>query len=146
MNITFDVDGVEEIDKKFDKWRKQFSKPKDILEEFGKRELTRTKKRFDKQRGPDGQPWAAWSAEYLERRIREGTASFGILVSSGALFRSLDYQVRGNSVSVGSPLEYAEYMQEGTNDIPARPFLGFNDRSEADIAWLFNTILKGKPL
>lgn len=59
--VTFDVDGVEEINAKLDKWIKEFSQPKELLKELGKREVKRAKQRFKSKTDPDGKRWRSGS-------------------------------------------------------------------------------------
>ena len=141
--VTFDVDGVEEINAKLDKWIKEFSQPKELLKELGKREVKRAKQRFKSKTDPDGKRWRSWDRDTQEERIREGSASSGLLVESGALMNSIDFDVVHNSLFVGTNVDYGQYIQQGTPDMPARPFLGFNQQTLDDASWLIATVFKG---
>ncbi len=141
--IEFKVENLDEIERKFKKWGKKVSAPKDILNEFGKHEVERVKARFGSKSDPDGGKWTQWDRDTEEERQREGTSSTGLLFETGALYNSIQYQVSGNKVTIGTNVEYAQYLQDGTVNMPPREFLGFNDRSAADISWLIETVFDG---
>ncbi|HMI89803.1 MAG TPA: phage virion morphogenesis protein [Polyangiales bacterium] len=92
-------------------------------EDSARRRITETK------RSPDGKRWAPWSERY--RKTRKSHHS--LLRSTGALVDSLDHQVEGDVVVVGSNLKYAGVHLFGSEDehTPARSFLdpdgGFAD-------------------
>ena len=44
-------------------------------------------------------------------------------VDTGALKESITYEVDGNSVTVGSPLNYSVYVELGTSKMGAQPYL-----------------------
>lgn len=140
--LDINIEGMSEIESKFKDWANQAKNPKKLLEQLGKREVKRTRDRFQSKSTPDNKRWQIWDRDTQEQRAREGTGSAGILVRTGALLRSIRYQVKGDEVVVGSNLDYAAYQQFGTDNIPARPFLGFNDASNADITWLAETMFK----
>ena len=148
-----------------------------VLAEIGEEMAERTRQRFDTLTGPDGQPWAANAESTFEQylgRFRNSYNKDGTLSATGekrkagkkpltgetkALRTTINYQLVGNdTVSIGSPMDYAPYQQYGTPahtilpkdkkalafggivvrkvnhpGIPARPFLGFSDQDQADI-------------
>jgi phage virion morphogenesis protein len=86
---------------------------------------TRTRIRTTKT-APDGTGWAPWAASTAAARVKTGGT---LLYQSGALYDSITAQSTGDTVAVSSALDYAPYLQFGTPNMPARPFLGI---SEAD--------------
>ena len=48
-----------------------------------------------------------------------------------------------DSVIIGSVMNYAAYLQEGTAHMPARPFLGLSDKDYRDIDHLLEDWLNG---
>ena len=56
---------------------------------------------------PDGTPWAPWAFVTEMARERKGTAGYGLLYDSGALYNSIDYQVVGKQVIAGAGVSYA---------------------------------------
>ncbi|MBT9485835.1 MAG: phage virion morphogenesis protein [Myxococcales bacterium] len=98
--------------------------------------VSASKKRFNRQTGPDGRRWKALA----QPRARGGSK---VLVDAGALRKSLASSVSGDELTVGSPLEYAathQYGDSGTDklgrkrNIPARPFIGIDEDDEREIA------------
>lgn len=91
---------------------------------------SQTRARFAREVSPQGDQWAPWSEEYAARRPSKG----GILDLSGALVDAIFARPTGrDSVEVGSGVEYAAAHQEGTEDIPARPFLGLGPADEVEL-------------
>ncbi|WP_299773166.1 phage virion morphogenesis protein [uncultured Tateyamaria sp.] len=94
--------------------------------------------RFKNERGPDGTPWAPLSeAQRQHRQKKYGNAPMTILRMRGHLAGSINYQVSGGSLKIGTGKEaedYAAIHQFGGEAgrglkavIPARPYLGFSD-------------------
>ncbi|MDP3875857.1 MAG: phage virion morphogenesis protein [Methylobacter sp.] len=104
------------------------------LLEIGEDLTESTKQRFGSQQSPEGAAWAANSPVTVDRK-----GAKPILTDGGILGSTIDYQVNGDTLEVGSPItDYAAMMQFGGTkdefphlwgDIPARPFFGV---SEAD--------------
>lgn len=89
----------------------------------------------DEKAGPDGAPWAPWSARYGASR-RRGQS---LLQQTGALGDALFTERRSDGVEVGSALVYAAIHQLGgagtkRPGIPARPYLGVATQDERDLA------------
>ncbi|WP_052265417.1 phage virion morphogenesis protein [Ruegeria sp. ANG-R] len=94
--------------------------------------------RFKAEKGPDGKPWAPLSESQIRRRQKKyGNAPMTILRMRGHLAGSINYQVSGGSLKIGTGKvveDYAAIHQFGgeagrglTAVIPARPYLGFSD-------------------
>lgn len=105
-----------------------------IMREIGEELVSSTKDRFDKQRGPDGRPWAPNSPVTRARKRNPR-----ILIESGMLKDSIRYHADRRRVSVGSNRVYAAMQQFGGTkarfshlwgDIPARPFIGMSQRDK----------------
>jgi len=65
-----------------------------------------------------------------------------LLYDTGALYNSIYYEIAGESVNVDVGVSYGRYQNEGTDRIPARPFLVLQDEDllaiEEIIARLFS--------
>ena len=97
-----------------------------MLDELGQDEVARVVQRFEQSRSPDGTAWQA-----LKRpRPRGGDRP---LQDTGVLMGSITAQVHGNTLQIGTAIDYAHYHQFGTQHIPARPFLGVSDDLLASI-------------
>lgn len=71
-----------------------------------------------------------------------------LLWDTGTLLRSLTpggannvLDVSASSVTVGTNVLYAQYQQEGTRTIPARPYLVWNDPVKANASKVFEKYL-----
>jgi phage virion morphogenesis protein len=112
----------------------------DLLELLGADLETSTRQRIAVQKhAPDGSAWPPWSAAYAEQRPAKG----GMLELDGQLIDSIEWELEGLTVSVGSRMVYALTHQLGDDrrNIPARPYLGLSDEDEETLqatagAWM----------
>jgi phage gpG-like protein len=100
--------------------------------------LRRTLERFDREVDPDNRKWAELSEETVMTRRRKGrSANKKKLVETGAMRRAIKlirgglgtiFTNTGAGVRIGIEdpeiAEYARAQQRGTDNIPARRFLG----------------------
>jgi phage virion morphogenesis protein len=112
---------------------------------IGEAIVSETRLNFEKQQGPDGTPWPPIKPETIAARSKRKKAPSGsakTLIDHGHLSDSITYKVGdgGNSVEVGSNMEYAAIHQfggdtgrNGANKIEARPYLGLNSYLEEEI-------------
>lgn len=148
-----------EIDTKATAIRKTLARftdlnPDLLLDPIGALVVSQTQRRIDTEKaGPDGTPWEPNS---------QGSE---ILVESGALRDTIDYEVGGSSVEVGSPLIYAPVQHFGATivprqaqslvfsiggrltfakkvTIPARPFLGLSPQNIAELNRLIEILIR----
>ena len=105
----------------------------DIVVEDIRHSITTTKK------SPDEKPWAPWAPSTAKARERKGNAALGLLFDTGNLLRSITAEVKnhgskgGVQVYIGTNVKYAEWLNNGTEKMPARPFLGVSRRAKASI-------------
>jgi phage virion morphogenesis protein len=91
---------------------------------------SQTRRRIgSEKRAPSGRAWEAWSDRYAATRT--GTQS--LLMSDGHLHDSIESLVTPDKVTWGSNLVYASTHQDGTDDVPARPFLGLSRDNAREI-------------
>lgn len=102
------------------------------LLEIGEALVESTKQRFVNESGPNNIPWARNSQETIQRKGRDQP-----LTEHGTLGDTINYQVSGKELQVGSNLEYAEANQFGLGVI-ARPFLGLSNDDNAEILNILN--------
>lgn len=82
----------------------------ELLDNIGQMVERQTRRRImDEKTAPDGTPWAPWSASYA--KTRHGGNS--LLMSGNGLLNSIEFQVEGDKVRIGSALRYAAVHQEG---------------------------------
>ncbi len=140
-------------------------KPEPMLKRIGMDLADSTMKRFATGKGPDGAPWAANSPTTLSRysagfsRKKNGSLTKRsmaklagkkpLIGESSDLSTSIEWQLQGRTIMVGSRLQYAAVQQFGAKagslwrgtgnarapwgDIPARPYLGLSAKDERSI-------------
>jgi phage gpG-like protein len=117
--------------KSLDALSKKLAEPREFLDLLGQSMLAAAHKRIQTtKRDANGRAWAPWATSTARARRKSGSAGRGLLYNTGALDRSLTYTVQGPKVSVQTASPYARYLQNGTNRMPARPFLGFGKVEE----------------
>lgn len=134
-SLEFRVD-FREVQQAIGDLRKKLENPRPLMQEIGDiiaediRNMISTRKV-----GPDDRPWAPWAPSTAKARERKGNAALGLLVDSGTLLRSITSQVIGShhTVQIGTNVHYAQYLNEGTPKMPARPFLGISKRAQEGI-------------
>jgi len=110
---------------------------REMLDSVGSEIASQTQRRIEREkRSPDGEAWKPWSEQTARRR--SGTQS--LLFFEGHLAGSIDHEVAGDEVRVGSGLVYAAIHQFGGRagrgrkvEIPARPYLGLSDENRDEI-------------
>ena len=117
-----------------------------ILTDIGEHLLNSSRERFIAEEAPDGSDWASLSETTKSRKKKNKEK---ILTHRGHLRGTLNYQVTGDELFIGSPRIYAGTHQFGARkgqygttsrggpipwgDIPARPFLGISHEDRAEI-------------
>jgi len=144
--------------------------PKEALEEIGEALVSSTVQRFNDSRDPAGRKWKHLAHDTVLARLggkrktftkrgrlrararRMLTENGGLkpLVDHGILKTSVHWQVRGDSVIVGSDLKYAAIHQFGGKagrghkvTIPARPFLGLSTGDEREVLAILARRIEG---
>ncbi|WP_428527152.1 phage virion morphogenesis protein [Roseibium sp.] len=153
MSVRFEVETPEEeINAALGRFTNL--NPDMLLDPIGALVTSQTQRRIDVEKSsPDGAPWEP---------NREGSET---LVESGALRDTIDYEVTGMAVEVGSPLIYAAVHQMGATivskeakalvftvggktvfaqkvTIPPRPYLGLSPVNRMEIENLVDTIIR----
>lgn len=138
-HFSVEVTGQEKVLEAFNQLINQSSDLAPAFTEIGDYLVEAMQERFIKQESPDGEAWEELSPVTLKRKTRKDK----ILTESGSLADTLNFQIVGNELLVGSNLEYAAMMQFGgttspksmfpNKEIPARPFLGVSDDDEEEI-------------
>lgn len=138
MTITVKNDLTNWLNK-FDSQRMK----RDFLEKMGQEHIKIVRKRIQTEKAdPNGQKWEPWAPSTKLGRERAGTASRGLLWDTGNLLESFRYDVRGNSVVIITDVPYAKYLNDGTNKMPARNFIGFGGKDLERTKVIWKRILK----
>lgn len=122
------MSGRIKINPKFSSLDKRIKEAKQkAMHEYAQAEVREVQRRIlVTKESPTGEQWAPWSFRTLAQRVREGTVGLGLLNRTGRLLRSIKARISGDSVTIGSDTEYAQYLQQGTNRMPSRPFIDLN--------------------
>jgi len=130
--LTLDT---KEVDKALDNLQRNLIDLHQPLDEIGQTIADNIALGFRDEQSPDGTPWDDLSDTTKARRRKgKGSGSDQILNDTGVLKNSFTHNVSGDSVEVGTNLEYAATQQFGAKkgqygkgapwgDIPARPFM-----------------------
>lgn len=171
MPATFYIDDSEVIDG-LQRLVDQLHHPRPAFVEIGEYLVGATKQRFADGAGPDGVRWVMNSRATLEAHLgryrnttrkRDGRLNArGVAVVQGkkpligesrSLSTQIYYQIHGDGLRVGSPMQYAAMQHFGGSkaefphlwgDIPARPFLGISDADEREVGDIVTRYLGGR--
>jgi phage gpG-like protein len=76
---------------------------------------------------PESQPWSPWQPRTEKQRLKKGNAGQGLLWDEGTLLNTIKFSADSGGVTIGTEVGYAGYLQDGTQRMAARPFLGWSD-------------------
>lgn len=114
-----------------------------VLNRLGVIFVGRLKMGFSQSKDPYGNEWKSLKNPSKKR----GGETAKPLLDRGRLVGSLSFVVQGDQLIVSTNVNYAEYHQNGTSDIPQRMFLpdsekGLPDSFERDISQALDTVLR----
>jgi phage gpG-like protein len=76
---------------------------------------------------PEHQAWSPWMPSTEKHRTKKGNAGQGLLWDAGLLLHSVKFSADRDGVAVGADVPYAGYLNDGTEHMAARPFVGWSD-------------------
>jgi phage gpG-like protein len=92
---------------------------------------------------PGGEVWSPWMPRTRKYREHKGNSGQGLLWDEGTLLNSISFAVSDSAqgdlfgslgwVAIGTDVEYAGYLQDGTERMAARPFLGWSDAEVTEL-------------
>jgi len=105
-----------------------------VLARIGASEVENVRERIQSEKdSPWGDPWEPWAPSTAQHRRHKGNDALGLLFDEGDLLRSIRAETHlygpHGTLDIGSDLDYALYLQDGTEYMPARPFLGWNNHT-----------------
>jgi len=171
MTVSIEVDDKDVL-AALDRLAKKGANLRPALQDIGEYLAETTKRRFDTSTGPDGQKWAPNSEATMLNYLRLHKGNFtrkgkklsakGIQRVQGkrpligetrSLSSTINYQIDGNELAVGTPMVYGAMQQYGGKksdfpnlwgDIPARPFLGLSDTDRTTVLDILQGYLSEK--
>lgn len=148
VGLHFDNSDIQRIEIKLNRLI-QSDAQTELLETVGAIGESQTRRRISSEkRTPDGEAWTDWSDDYAQTRH----SGHSLLENEGELLDSIQYQVNGDEVAVGSNLIYAAIQHYGGAEVGkpglmARPYLGVSadnqDELEAVMADWMNDVMQG---
>ena len=101
---------------------------KPVLHAIGELEANKVRARIQSTKiDPYDSEWAPWAPFTAIQRALKGNVAQGLLWDTGALLNSFVVESTIASVTIGTPVSYAEGLQFGDARMPAREFMGWND-------------------
>lgn len=139
--IEVEAEGFRDLVRGIDALNKNLlnaSSRNQIVREIGAVLLARIRRRFLEETDPDGKRWPVSKAAAIRRGggktyrtiggVRKGFSGTGTLFETGALFQSIQLgRAAKGEINIGTDVPYARFVQEGTNRLPERIYLGFGD-------------------
>jgi len=153
MRFEVDTSGGDRIQKVLADLRESMNPDmrRQLLRKVGQIYLHYAEERFDKQNSPQRKRSNPLKESTIRIKKKKGSLRGPEFIGTwtGALGASLDFKVQGDSVFVGTDVEYARhfhfFVKKGTpekggpwGDIPARPFLGRNERADDRVLKMMN--------
>lgn len=119
--LTYDKDFLKKIEKTVDKAKATG------MQSAAQIEIQETRKRIETTKvDPTGKPWAPWAPRTRKLRAKTGGS---LLFVTGKLSRSFYSVVTFKNAIIKSAVKYFRYLQEGTPKMPARPMLGWSEKT-----------------
>lgn len=124
----------------------RLANPQPMLQAIGDWQAEKVRERIRTGKvDPWNSEWAPWRPRTQAAREKKGNTAQGLLWDSGKLLGSITVESGINQVVIGTPLDYAAYLQDGTGKMAERAFMGWNDEDFA-VAELFGVAyLEGIP-
>lgn len=144
MTIKFTYEGFDKIYNTFDNLEDKLNNEliNDILNQVGVKLSGNIRNNFYNQVDPYNYRWAPF--KHGGRVSKKGIdTSAKLLLDTGMLVNSINYNVKNNVLEIGTPVFYAQYHQEG-DGVPKRSFLpdqGLPDSWNKDIINIIEKVL-----
>ena len=142
QTVSVEIEGAE-LDAALTRIVAVLADPSAAMDQIGRYLVASTLRRFERERAPDGSPWLKSA-----RALAEGGQT---LTDTGRLRGSIAHTVTdgGRAVEVGSNVIYAAIHQFGGRagrgrkaKLPARPYLGIDDRDRTNIMRIVSRALE----
>jgi len=119
--LTLRLDDLE-VRRDLEQLVRRADNPEAAFHAIGAYMVTATQRRFERETGPDGQPWQRLSPRTAAKRIGSRRRGYeNILRVKARLYSSLAYEASADQVAIGTNVEYAAAQQLGAEiQMPAR--------------------------
>ncbi len=98
-----------------------------LMEEFGELQVIAVRERLmNSKTTPWGADWAPWRPMTEIERTKKGNADQGLLWDTGTLLNSIRFEASPLGVEIGTDVDYAVDLQNGTLSMADRDFLGWS--------------------
>ena len=140
--IWADIENSKAVIDAFNRLGKAAADPRPAYLGIGESLTVSTKKRFETSTAPDGTRWAPNKPSTLKKK----KGNKPLIGKTSLLSQQIYYELDGNGLRIGSPMEYAAMQHNGGmksqfpnlwGDIPSREFLGV---SVEDEKMILNTV------
>lgn len=102
-----------------------------------------TQRRISSEKtAPSGASWAAWAPSTAARR----GVGHSLLVFTGKLLGSIYSKATADSAEVGTGVPYGGFIQDGTDRMVAREFLGLSSSNESELMAAVNKFVQSSLL
>ncbi|TCT37436.1 phage virion morphogenesis protein [Martelella mediterranea] len=89
------------------------NQPQGFYREVGEHLINATRENFEKESGPDGEPWQRLKDKTIRNRESKGQTPVHILRAEGRLAGSINLVASNSDIRIGSPMPYAAIHQLG---------------------------------
>lgn len=137
--ITINVTGIEQFRIKLNKIS-EIGRSNDFKNELGLALVSDLKEQFRTSKDPEGRSWAGVN---YTKRTRSGSheRTTNPLLDNGTLVNSFNYQINGDTVSIGSPLKYAEAHDRGLKGQTRRRIISYDSFNNTNFYNSFEEIV-----
>lgn len=129
---SFRVEGLGEAIQALAEIEARMLDMRPVLEVIGQDIRALVDDSFESESAPDGEKWASLTEKTIKRKraFNTGDGAFKILQEHGTLRGSINTQAESSSLLIGSNVPYSTAHQLGTDRMPARPFLPFEESGD----------------
>lgn len=101
-----------------------------VFKKIGQFEMRQTRRRIVKTKeSPDKVKWKGWAPGTIKARWNKGNIGQGLLYDTKTMHDLFVLTHSNNHMSLKPGVNYAEFLQFGTNNMSARPFMGWSEVS-----------------
>lgn len=119
---------------------KKVGNPSPALKQCGEYLLISTDDRWEKQIDPNGVPWQPNTPYTISLKKSQGRL-LKILQSTGTGRSSIRYAIQGDTLVVGTNIEYMKKHQLGIG-VPKREFLGISSEDQIEVVQILQEFLQ----